>query len=371
MYLEVLLRLVACSLYCSAEQGIVALKGGEQIPNFDDTMAANDQTSNNCTTASTQAAAIVVDADAGAVVATVVLIPSAAAPVSATSCSVTSCSNLILAAANVRVDTVTSAASNSTGMQPSGRDSRASDGQPGNPAAVDDHVRHTSFPPAAGGGAGGKDRFIGAEGTSATDVNLVSRASTLGGGHQGTLPVAINVVSNACGPGTDAATPGVSELGSLPPQASLAHVPLMSLASDSQAGTTASALPPLVNPFPAATPLPDHLALLVQLPISQVVPRVDQLQGEAVIIRAHSPPVPHKLADRIWRGEYTEMQELLASCLGLPEPSIVDVLAGKLRQQSPKTVSDIYQWVQCFNGSSLTRAGEGPAGLCLQHCASS
>ena len=32
----------------------------------------------------------------------------------------------------------------------------------------------------------------------------------------------------------------------------------------------------------------------------------------------HSPPIPKKLVDKIWRNEFIELSELLPACLGIP-----------------------------------------------------
>lgn len=97
------------------------------------------------------------------------------------------------------------------------------------------------------------------------------------------------------------------------------------------------------------SPTMTQLASLVGRPISHVLPPPNEGQGDAIVIGASTPPVPRKLAERIWRGEFVEMQELLPARLGVPEPSQLDVIAGKHRQQSTRTIQDIHQWVQCFN----------------------
>ena len=57
-----------------------------------------------------------------------------------------------------------------------------------------------------------------------------------------------------------------------------------------------------------------------------------------------SPPIPSKLAENIWRGEYIKLDELLPACLGAPAPTVLDVLLhGK------KNISTIEDWVLSFN----------------------
>ena len=70
---------------------------------------------------------------------------------------------------------------------------------------------------------------------------------------------------------------------------------------------------------------------------------------QAISVGPHSPPIPKRLADRIWRNEYIELCELLPSRLGVPQPTLMDVLAPSKQTTSPKQISSIQQWVACFN----------------------
>ena len=54
------------------------------------------------------------------------------------------------------------------------------------------------------------------------------------------------------------------------------------------------------------------------------------------------------------------MCELLPARLGVPEPTLMDVLAGKQRQQPTRSIQDVNQWVQCFNTFISVVALRGP-----------
>lgn len=52
---------------------------------------------------------------------------------------------------------------------------------------------------------------------------------------------------------------------------------------------------------------------------------VDIGKGQSMGVGPSSPPVPKKLADRIWKGKYIDLRELLPSWLGAPEPTVYDL----------------------------------------------
>lgn len=61
---------------------------------------------------------------------------------------------------------------------------------------------------------------------------------------------------------------------------------------------------------------------------------------------AHFSPIPSKLAERIWQGEYIDLQELLHARLGA---SSTDALLKPEKATSKKTIASIEDWVVCFN----------------------
>lgn len=62
-------------------------------------------------------------------------------------------------------------------------------------------------------------------------------------------------------------------------------------------------------------------------PLSSIIKVSSSEQtSEAVIVGMNSPPVPKKLAEKIWKGEYVQLDKLLPSNLGAPELTLVDLL---------------------------------------------
>ena len=86
-------------------------------------------------------------------------------------------------------------------------------------------------------------------------------------------------------------------------------------------------------------------------PLSSVIKVSSSEQtSEAVVVGMNSPPVPKKLAEKIWKGEYVQLDKLLPSNLGAPELTLVDLLGkNQERQDSTKRIKTIQQWVICFN----------------------
>jgi hypothetical protein len=60
-----------------------------------------------------------------------------------------------------------------------------------------------------------------------------------------------------------------------------------------------------------------------------------------------SPPIPAKLAEKIWRGEYMDLNALLPHRLGAPEPTLTEAFQRKTQEE--KTITTIEQWVVCFS----------------------
>jgi hypothetical protein len=56
-----------------------------------------------------------------------------------------------------------------------------------------------------------------------------------------------------------------------------------------------------------------------------------------------------KLAEKIWRGEYIELDELLPARLGAPGPTVLDVLLHSDKAKPKKNISTIEDWVLSFN----------------------
>ena len=69
----------------------------------------------------------------------------------------------------------------------------------------------------------------------------------------------------------------------------------------------------------------------------------------AISVGPVSPPIPAKIAEKIWRGEYIELQELLPACLGALGPTILDALLQPDKMKQKKTIITIQEWIVCFN----------------------
>ena len=91
--------------------------------------------------------------------------------------------------------------------------------------------------------------------------------------------------------------------------------------------------------------------LSLQLPLTSLTASLSKIKPNlAVSVGPHSPPIPKKLAQKIWRNEFIELRELLPSRLGIPPPTLMDVLASPSTSKAPlKQISTIEEGVMCFN----------------------
>jgi len=55
------------------------------------------------------------------------------------------------------------------------------------------------------------------------------------------------------------------------------------------------------------------------------------------------------LTEKIWRGEFIELHELLPSRLTTPEPTVLDLLSSRGKSMPKKTISTIQEWATCFS----------------------
>ena len=63
-----------------------------------------------------------------------------------------------------------------------------------------------------------------------------------------------------------------------------------------------------------------------------------------------SEGVSERVVGKIWRNEFVELHELLPARLGIPQLTLMDVLASSSTQKAPpKQISTIKEWVMCFN----------------------
>ena len=100
----------------------------------------------------------------------------------------------------------------------------------------------------------------------------------------------------------------------------------------------------------------------LEAPVSQLLQESKDTSTKAVSVGPGSPPIPRKLAEKIWRGEFIELHELLPSRLTTPEPTVLDLLSHKVERPAPKkTISTIQEWVTCFNTYIALIATHQPA----------
>ena len=67
--------------------------------------------------------------------------------------------------------------------------------------------------------------------------------------------------------------------------------------------------------------------------------------SEAIVVSMNMPPIPTKLAGKIWWKEFIELDALR---LGAPEPTLQDLVCGEKRK-GKKGIVTIQEWVGCFN----------------------
>ena len=104
--------------------------------------------------------------------------------------------------------------------------------------------------------------------------------------------------------------------------------------------TTASVTSTLMTPSQSVT-TPARVSLSALLEKAEP-------QGEVITVGAASPPVPLKLAQRIWDFKFVGMEEFLLAKLGA-KSSMLEVLSNTITSKKSKRIESIKQWVCCFN----------------------
>lgn len=134
--------------------------------------------------------------------------------------------------------------------------------------------------------------------------------------------------------------------GKLPNQAALVDKPTFSAVA-STATSSSSSTP--------SSQLSSELPLAALTKVANT-----EEASQAVSIGPHSPPIPKILVDHIRRYKFIELSKLLPSRLGIPQPTLIDVLALSSSKQSPKQISSIEEWVMCFNTYIAVIASKQP-----------
>ena len=86
----------------------------------------------------------------------------------------------------------------------------------------------------------------------------------------------------------------------------------------------------------ATSELGAAMALTPLTPLTYVAPTIPALSTEAIEVGPYSPPVPQKRAERIWKGEFIELRDLLPTQLGEAEPTFLDLLSKPEKNIRPQ-----------------------------------
>jgi hypothetical protein len=99
---------------------------------------------------------------------------------------------------------------------------------------------------------------------------------------------------------------------------------------------------------------------LGDIPVACLDPTLTAPQAAGGVVVSHtSPPIPYKLALKIWRGEFIDLNLLLPHRLGAPEPTLAEALQAR-GPRDHKQISTIEQWVVCFNAFISVVAVQAP-----------
>ena len=82
----------------------------------------------------------------------------------------------------------------------------------------------------------------------------------------------------------------------------------------------------------------------------------------AIVVSSSSPPIPLKIAEAIWQGEFIDLSQLLPAKLGAEEPTVLDLFdADKKKKEKEKfRIKTIEQWIRCFNAFIAITARKQP-----------
>ena len=146
----------------------------------------------------------------------------------------------------------------------------------------------------------------------------------------------ISPISPLTGPAGIAAT--------VPSPSALTGIPLIQSTPSLPASSTTG----MTNRF-SSTLLPNQLTSTTAALISTApAPYPNAPQGAPIVVSPNDLPIPNKIAQRVWKGEYIDLSEFLPELLGASDPisqGIVSESKGTRKQK----VSSTSQWVQCFN----------------------
>ena len=64
-------------------------------------------------------------------------------------------------------------------------------------------------------------------------------------------------------------------------------------------------------------------------------------QGAPIVVSPNDPPIPNKLAQRVWKGEYIELSEFLPESLGASDPISQGTVVSESKGTRKQKVSSI------------------------------
>ena len=128
------------------------------------------------------------------------------------------------------------------------------------------------------------------------------------------------------------------QLGRIPHKSALGTLPMFSTSGGWV--TTANTAVTTVTSVTTVSP---------STPLVSLIQPTGGSSTEAIAVGPSSPPIPIKMAQKIWRNEFIELHDLLPARLGIPEPTLLDVLTKPDSVKPRKEISTIQQWALCFN----------------------
>lgn len=151
--------------------------------------------------------------------------------------------------------------------------------------------------------------------------------------------------------------------GQMSSSGAMAGIPVVGVVPSPLADTvlSSSSTAPISSPSTLLSAVGSSQVITPTTPLASILPPVAApLSAEAIAVGSHSPPIPKKLADKIWKGKFIELSELLPCRLGAPEVTLMDLMSNRDRPKESKKITTIQQWVVCFNSFTSVMAVHHP-----------
>ena len=130
-----------------------------------------------------------------------------------------------------------------------------------------------------------------------------------------------------------------------PPGVIAAAVSLMSPTPATASGLRRSAPP--ITASKGTTLAMSSAALTPESPVTALWQEESQQLETAVVVSPNVPPIPRKMAEKIWRKGFVELDALLPARLGVPEPDLG--FRGEEERKKKRGITTIQEWICCFN----------------------